>query len=673
MSDRVPRRPRRRGLLVLAALVATMATGTVGAGPAEALDAGLAVESHAHYVIDAAGGPVRVSVTMTLRNRTVDTAGWSYYYDAFGLPVPAGATAATATSDGRALTVRVEDTEDPTTQLARVTFAPLYQGRSRTIEWSYLIPGAPVRSANLNRVGPGYASFFVQAVGDPGQVSAEVVAPTSMKVDTSDGDFLQRPDGDVVRYVTETSTNDDGIWAVVSARDPHLADQDVVTVGGTTITLDSFPGDTAWAQFVSAHVTEGMPVLERIVGMPWPGGLESIREDVAPRALRYAWFDSVHDDIVVSEDLDADTLYHEMGHAWFDYGRFTDRWLAEGLTEVVAQRVVTETDGNPTPRPTPDRAAPAAVPLTAWSVDDWGAFDVEEYAYGASFTAMSELLNGLDEKTFAAVVSAAYAGESGYEPAGSKAETSSTIDWRRFLDLVEDRGGVTSAEQTYRTWVVTPDEAAELDDRAAARTEYARVDDADGAWLPPLGLRRAMTAWDFRDAGQAVAALGEAPEAAAAVAAAATAARLPVPHAAREAYESAASTTRYGELAPLLHRTATVMPAVAEARDAAASGRDPFSWVGQTVLGVDDVAADAQAELARGDVEAAAASAARATARASAATWAGGVCVALLLGVFLGATALVVAHQRWSIRVRTVPPGPVPYPPEAARRQVRGW
>ncbi|WP_425955342.1 hypothetical protein [Xylanimonas sp. McL0601] len=644
-------RARRRGLLVAAVLAAAWSAGI---GPAAAGDPGIAIESHARYVVDPGGGPVQVSVTTTLRNIKPDTASWRFYFDGFTLPVPAGATSVTATSGGRALRVQIDDTDDPTTQIAGTSFAPLYHGRSRTIEWSYLIPGAPVRSANTNRVGPGYATFFVQAVGDQGHVSAEVVAPASMKVDTSDGGFERRPDGDVVRYVRETSTDDDGIWAVVSARDALVSDAKEVTVGSATITLESFPGDSAWTDFVSEHVTKGLPVLERVVGTPWPGGLESIREDVAPQALQYAWFDSSVDDIVVAEDLDAATLFHEMGHAWFDGRRFTDRWLYEGLTEVVAQRVVSETDGNASPRPAPDRGAAVALPLTAWSVDHQGSFDVEDYAYAASSTAVTGLLGKLDDDAFAAVVSAAYAGESGYEPAGSRAEDLRPTDWRRFLDLVEQRGGVRGADQVYRTWVVSADEAKELDARAAARSEYAHVDGADGAWLPPLGLRRAMTEWDFDRAGTVVDALAAAPQAAASVQAAATAAALTVPEVVREAYESAATDARYAEVGPQLERAAEVLPAVGAARDAAARDHDPFSRLGQLALGVDGAAGDALAAIADGDTEGAATAADAATSRAEAAPWVGVGLVAVLLGALAGTVTLGVRRRQRRGRLASV-------------------
>lgn len=639
---RHPTRSAVRSLLVVAAVAAALCAG---AGPAAAQD-GIAVDSHATYVIDGAGGPVHVTATMTLRNTTPSTATRIYYFNAYSMPVPAGATGLTVTSGGQALTPHVADTDDPTTQVAEVSFAPLYYGRTRTLEWSFDIPGAPVRSANKNRVGPGYATFAVQVAGDPGHVSADVVAPAAMKVDTSGTGFQRDARADGVHYVSTTSTDGDGIWAVVSARDPQKADETKVSADGATITLDSFPGDKAWSDFVSGHVTQGLPVLERTVGMTWPGGLDSIREDTAPQALQYEWFDSATKNIVLSEDLDAATLFHEMGHTWFGPSRFDGRWLSEGLTEVVAQRVVAETDGKASPRPAPDRSAAVAIPLTTWTDADQGSFDVEDYAYAASSTAVTQLLSGLDAKGFAAVVSAAYAGESGYEPAGSKQERDVT-DWRRFLDLVEGRGGsAAAAEKAYRTWVVSPDEAKQLDARAGARTAYAALDKADGAWLPPLGLREAMTGWRFDTARSAVVALAKAPAEAGAVQSAATAADLPVPTAARQAYEAATTEKQYAAAGALLTRTAAAIPAVGRARDDAADGTDPFSRLGGLVLGVGRTAQQAQTELAAGDPGAASEAATTASSRAGMALWVGVGLVVLALALVAGVVLLSVAGSR---------------------------
>jgi hypothetical protein len=637
-------RGSRRWVSVLVSLVATgaVALGAVlGVAPSAAAEEGLAIESQNRYVVEDAG--VRATTTLTIRNTRPDqylTDGVrSFYLDEFGIPVPAGTQNVQATSEGASLQVRIEPTEDPSTAIAVASFRPLNYRQSRTIEWSYTIPGAPFRAADWTRVGPGFAAFVAQGVGDPGNVGVVVVVPASMTFHST-GSFAKRREGDAVTYTATENTDEHGIWAAVSARDPERADERAVEVGDNMLQLLSLPGDTAWTDFAAERVTAGLPVLEDIIGEPWPGGIDKIREDVSPHVLGYAWFDHTADEIVVSEDLDEAMLLHELTHAWLNPLRLQERWLYEGLTEVVAYRAVEALGGTSEPLPAPDRAAPSALALNAW-IETTGNGKphtaVDDYAYAAASNAVGQLVGDLDDDTFTALVVAAYAGESAYELVGSVGENKGRTDWQRFLDLVEVRTGNADAAQVYRTWVVDADQAALLDERATARRAYADVDAADGDWLPPLGLRSAMTDWEFAGAGDVVSGIGSAPADAAAVQDAAEAAGLPEPDAVREAYEEAADADAYAALGSMLPRAVVVVGDVGDASRSAAADRDPFSDIGELLLGVDAAAADARAALDAGDLDAAAESADRAARGAERATPTGVGVVVLVLALVAGA------------------------------------
>ncbi|MFF2270397.1 hypothetical protein ACFVTZ_19220 [Cellulosimicrobium cellulans] len=626
------------------ALVCAVLLGAPTAAFADT-DDGLSETSRTRYEVDGSG-PVRVTVTTTIRNEQPASGMYVYYWDAYGIPVPAGATDVTATSGGATLPVTFEPTEDPSTRIAGVSFSPLNYGRERTVEWSYTIPGEPIRSEGYTRVGPGYATFAVNAAGDPGQVTVEIATPTSMDFDSTWDGFEPVLEGETRTHRATESTDDYGTWAFVSLRDPAQADETSVDVGGNELVLESFPGDIEWSGFVEEQVVAGMPALERAVGMPWPGSLERIREDVSPGVLGYAWFDSASWEIVIPEDLDAGLLFHELSHAWLAGDRFADRWVYEGLAEVVGQRVAAETGGPAEQRPAPARDAADAVPLAAWQeVDlDDGAGAAEEYAYAAAWTAMSELVGGLDDDALGPLVAAAYAGESAYDAPGTLDHPGLT-DGRRLLDLVEARGGVAGAEATYRTWVADADETALLDARAPARAAYVALDAADGAWSPPAGLRAAMTDWAFEDAEAARTAIG--PDAAAAagqVQEAARAAGLPDPAAVREQYEGAQSADEYAALATALPRAVEVVGSVGDAVAAASAG-GPLADLGQLLLDVDGSAADARAALDDGRLDDAATAAGDASSRAAAAPWLGTGSVFLVVVVLAGVVVLLVRRR----------------------------
>lgn len=419
---------RRRASALLVALGIT-AVGSLAVTPsASALpDDGLSETTLTRYEVDGEG-PVEVTATATLVNNQPDSGSYYYYWDSYGMPVPEDADDVVATSQGSTLPVTLEPTDDPTISYALVSFSDLRYGQEREIVWSYTIPGDPIRSESYTRVGPGYATFTVFASGDLGQVTIEIVTPTSMAFDSTWDGFTASEDGDLRTHRSTESQDEFGTFAYVSVRDPEQADTSEVTVGETTLTLSSFPGDEEWSAFVSEQVTTGLPLLEETIGHSWPGGVDTIREDVSPEVLGYAWFDPYGGEIVVPEELDAALLMHELSHAWLNETAFEGRWLYEGLAEFLGQRVSAETAGEQSPYDAPDPDDRDAVTLTAWEAVDFtdDAYDTDLYGYAASYTALEALLGDLDDDALTDVISAAYEGESAYVGEGDDVERDHT-------------------------------------------------------------------------------------------------------------------------------------------------------------------------------------------------------------------------------------------------------
>jgi hypothetical protein len=84
-----------------------------------------------------------------------------------------------------------------------------------------------------------------------------------------------------------------------------------------------------------------------------------------------------------------------------------------------------------------------------------------------------------------------------YRGAGPAEPVPAPDGWRRYLDLLEELGGSTTAERLFRAYVVTPDGARELDARSAAREAYAGLVEEGDGWLPPHYVRSEMGAWRF--------------------------------------------------------------------------------------------------------------------------------------------------------------------------------
>ncbi len=181
------------------------------------------------YVLGTGAEVVHATITLDLRNTSPDKKAdggvYTYYFDAYSVPVPAGSRAVRAVSGSTDLEVSVTDTDDPSTQLARIGFPNLRYGQSRHIVLTFDIPGAPQRSDNSTRVGPGYATFVAYGPGDEGHNVVEVVAPSSMSFTSTIDGFTPSGDGDTTTYTATENTFDGGLWAAVSFRDPTQATQ----------------------------------------------------------------------------------------------------------------------------------------------------------------------------------------------------------------------------------------------------------------------------------------------------------------------------------------------------------------------------------------------------------------------------------------------------------------
>ena len=607
--------------MALAAGVA-LATAVGGAASAVASEEGLTVQASSRYVVGARSETVRATMTLDLRNVSPDREGdggvYAYYFDAYAVPIPTSSQRVVASSEGSTLPVSVRATDDPSTSLARISFPNLTYGDSRRIELAFDIVGEAARSADQTRVGPGYATFVAYGPGDEGRNTVQVVAPADMTFTSTVDLYDSGGSGDTSTYTATENTFEGGLWSVVSLRDPSQTGERVVDVGDLSFVLESFPDDEQWASFVSDTVTDGLPTLVDLVDNPWPGGLQRIREDAAPSLRGFdGWFDPTGDEIVVGEQLDDDLIFHELSHAWVSGDRFDERWLFEGLAQAIAERAVKATGGTPADRAPVSRSAEDAVALNEWdgnAGDRSG--DVDSYAYPASYQVMTTLLGGLDDDEFAAVVGAGIRGERAYDPAGTVTPSAGRTSWSDWLDLVQSRGGVEDAPDVFVEWVLTPEQEDELAARARERAAYAEVDTADGSWLPPEGLRDAMSSWDFERAGTVRAAVAELGDDARAVQQAAERTGLDVPDRVRLSYERASLEDDYAALTTSLPAAAGAITAVGAARRAADAATDPFTSLGATVLGVEDRADRAEVLLDGGEVDEARAAAEDATDRA---------------------------------------------------------
>jgi len=481
--------------------------------PAPQVAEGLRFEHHARWDVDPTVPTVRVRHELRLTNTAPDEAvpgGIRYtYFPEVVLPVPAGASALAATGPGgRTLPTRLDASESPFVAVAVVDLVPdLRYGDTQDVVVTYELPSTGPRSTSPVRVNPAYVGFPLLVIGDPDATTIEIRVPDPFDVEVVGAELDERRDGDAT-VLSGVLTDPDAWFASIVARNDDALLSTEVDVGEHGVVVRAWPDDPAWAEFAVGVVTDGVPVLEERIGLPWPADRTiEVLETAAPYEYGYAgWYQPLAGVIEVGDELDGQVVLHELAHLWFNDALFRQRWINEGLAEVFAHAVAADLGLDPGERPgapEPIRpAAPGALPLNDWSspvLTEEVSTDQEAFGYNAAWAVMEALRREVGLEGLAEVVGAAARREPAYAGPGFD-EVDGTFGWTHLLDLLEDRVGSAAAAGLFAAHVVTDDERASLEERAEARSRYEALEARSEPWATPAALRRTMTAWRFREA-----------------------------------------------------------------------------------------------------------------------------------------------------------------------------
>ncbi len=497
------------GRLVVAVLVlvtSAIALTSVAVGPAAA-DGGLSVSSTYTYAIDPAANVVHVTADMTFvntkPNRVVGNIINKTYFTGFTLPVPVEAIGTAGTQNGSPITVRPEFVPDTTAYFVlNIDFARnLFYQQSAHVLVTYDIIGHEPRNEAITRVNGAYAAFDAFGIGDAGQVTVRVAVPAGYLVDTFGDDAVVTDENGTTVYTATAIDEPDQFDIFVSARNDDALTTDTVTQGSSEFVVRAWPGDDDWKAFVERHITEGVPALESLVGQPWPvTGSVEIREAVTPYLYGYAgWFNPTSRELEMGEDLEPQTIVHELSHAWFNDDWFDERWMSEGFAQEYSG-LANEALGEAAVEPLDvDMSAAGALQLSTWGDVDLadGADDTETFGYNASWSVVDDLVDEIGVDGMRTVLTAIATQEMSYQgDVTAERDTHPLRDWRRLLDLVQAQGGDGAAE-LLTTYVLTTEQAGQLPSRDDAREAYDALVAAGGEWAPPVGLRDDMSDWSF--------------------------------------------------------------------------------------------------------------------------------------------------------------------------------
>jgi hypothetical protein len=578
----------RSSRLLFAAAILAIAAGLTPAAsrPVAAAGDALSLTAATTYTVQPPKHVVRAVLDVVATNNKPNTTSGGivtrYFYQGARLAIQAEARNVRATSGGSRLTATVKPADGYA--ILEVRFRKdLFYHETVNIRVTFDLPGGAPRSKSNIRVGTAFATFVAWAFGDTGSV--RIVVPAGFEATTT-GSEVRRSTSNGATVFNASDIQDVGAWyAVVNADRPAgLTSTRLDLPGGEHVVIRGWPEDREWRGRVSTLLTAGLPELVKLIGLDWPvaGDLE-VFEVHTPLLEGYAGvFFENQNKIEVSEDLDDLTIIHEASHAWFNGDLFDGRWLNEGFADAYAARTLdTVGEGGWVP----DKVDPtdrAAVPLADWThpgrISDAETNAREHYGYEASWTVIRSLLNEIGVDGMRAVLFAAKHHQIAYVGAVEPETVGGAVDWHRFLDLLEEAGGSTTADGLYRRWVVRPEDGALLDTRMAARSAYHGLVDTGRGWLPPAFVRVPMSGWDFAGAEQRI------PVAAAVlatrdhIAALVEPIGLDVPAGLRAAYESA--TTSLASAQALADQEQAAAQVLVAAESAAGAPRDMVITLG---------------------------------------------------------------------------------------------
>ena len=581
----------------------------------------LKVESTSTYTVDAVTGGVRVqvdlAVTNQVPNKTTGNIIRKTYYEGFGFYVTEfAANVSVVSAEGAPLAATLEPSDNEGFAVLDIEFAKniFYQQTAR-MTVTYDLVGDEPRGETGVRINPSYSSFEAYGIGDSGLTTVRVVIPDFYETETFGSEVERSLGGGVVTYSATAIENPNEFGIFVSARNDNALESERVTIDGNDYAVNHWPGDDEWSNYVQTQIDDGLPVLEELIGQDWPIDQRFVvRQTNTPYLYGYAgWFSTVSNDIEIGEDLDQETMLHELSHAWFNSELFDERWLSEGFAQTYSNQAIEELDGTPG-RPTIPRASDEyGFDLNRWndlSVGDDTEAE-ETYGYNTSWYVVDKVTDELGFDTMRDVLAVIATDELPYKGRVSGQRDDTTVySWQRLLDWSEQLDDESDLQALLVDWVLTSSDAAFLDKRNDARTAYESLEDAGDSWTVPVGIRVAMSGWEFDRIDETVASGLAVLEARNDLRAASKRVGVTIPGTFQEDYEAADnSVDALAAIRTALEDQLDAVEAVEVAIAAAAAPRDFMTRIGLMGTDVTTPLAQARAELSAGNPDAARAAA----------------------------------------------------------------
>ncbi len=492
------------GLLVV--LVSVSAGAALDPAPAHAQEPAdlLRIESNVTYDVRPDLGPVAVTWSVTIDNNDPATVepvfGTGLAYDEISVPVLRGAGAIQAIdADGVALGVTVVTPEEGPVESAGVRFSrPLHFEQQYSFTLNYEL--ATARSDAL-LVTPAYV--FLPAVVGGDATRVQILTP-----DDAAWDVVVEP---LACPATAPGTLRCGSseFVQIAARvevtrvDALTSIESTVALGKGPVSLivSYLPGEEGWAERVQTLAARALPLMEDAFGHDYSGPdvIEISQRGQGEIAGYGGTFGCAAStcSIGLSPVADDGIVLHEFAHLWTE--QYITRWLAEGLSEFMAETVAALLgDLSITSQlDEPDDAIEL-------QLDEW---ENSRYLLGASgeelaLEATGYVLSARFFETLQALI-----GPTALQNANAAAAAlRSSVDSKTYLTLLEDASS-RRLDGLFLEHVFAPSYAPILEQRRAVTDALAalQIETAAAGLSIPASFEQAIADWRFDDvAGELV-------------------------------------------------------------------------------------------------------------------------------------------------------------------------
>ena len=368
-----------------------------------------------------------------------------YYYYQWSVVTEAGATNVQAKVTGGTATLK-KGKKNADYQTWLIGIPKTFNGQSRTITVTYRLPGKPPRSADSTRINGAYLSFYgIAQYSDDSSV--KVLVPTAFDTTTDGGPISYSSDRGGYRVYTSGKVVDPGAWyvGINATNDAGRVHASVTSDDGRPIEIEGWPGDKAWMTAVHDEAAGSISALEDLIGQPLPGNGPVRIDEVSGGELGDAYIGAYDKDArlaTVSEDYtQAGTVAHELSHVWFNDDLFAARWLSEGYASWAERAVGTNTT-DCVPGAYPGTGKPD---LELWRFADPRAtqeqLDIVDYEYDAACKIVTDTVRKIGTDRMRDVLGVLLSEEAAY-PGTKDARIGGRVDWRQWLDAVDERGSL---------------------------------------------------------------------------------------------------------------------------------------------------------------------------------------------------------------------------------------